>query len=215
MLIDLYPRRLRGAFAGLLAAGALAAFYGPTGSAQGLAELRGIVRNAATGEPLDRVHIQLLPGGAPEAAPVYGAITGRDGRFSIQATEPGAYLVRPVRPGFYYSPQQGASAIPAVRLARGTPAEEYRIDMQPQGVLSGRVTNGLGEPLRKAAVRAEAAPPESVSLSFWGAGFATTNDRGEYRMSVPAGRYRIRAEASESSLTEASDLPTASGRPVT
>jgi hypothetical protein len=51
-----------------------------------------------------------------------------------------------------------------------------------------------GDAVGEARIQAEAVPAASVPLTFLSAGFGVTNDRGEYRMSVPPGKYRIKAE---------------------
>ena len=151
--------------------------------------------NAVTGEPIAGVHVTImvrLPDVGLSSA--YGAMSDTAGRFSVSAMAPGTYFPRPERAGFFFARAKDGPPIPVVDLKPGQRLDNYRLEMAPHAVISGRVTDEAGGPVRGLSIRAEPVPPDSVSLSFLRAGFGTTNDRGEYRMSVPPGKYHIRAE---------------------
>jgi protocatechuate 3,4-dioxygenase beta subunit len=66
--------------------------------------------------------------------------------------------------------------------------------MSPRALIAGRVTDDTGDPLRQVTVHAESASGNDALLTFLLAGRGSTDDRGSYRISVPPGRYRIRAD---------------------
>ena len=167
------------------------------------ATLQGIIVNSVTSEPLARVQVHLtvraLDEGLPPAG--YGAVTDDAGRFSISPIPPGTYMVHPERAGFYLAlPQDKNATVPTLELKLGQQVRDYRLEMAPQAVISGRVLDEGGEPVVNADVFADG--PGQDLLYFLGIWKSSTNDRGEYRMSLPAGQYRIRTEVPDYSGDE-------------
>lgn len=166
----------------LLAAGCAA-------SGQERASLQGTVVNGPTGEPLAKVQVhvmQLEPDGLSTA---YGALTDDSGNFSISPISPGTYYLRPDRAGYLLS-----ASVPTVEIKPGQQVGDYRLEMSPRAIVLGRVTDDAGDPLRGVAIRAESVSGNDMLLSFLAAGRGSTDDRGNYRIAVPPGKYRIRAD---------------------
>ncbi|MBI5281794.1 MAG: carboxypeptidase regulatory-like domain-containing protein [Candidatus Solibacter usitatus] len=166
--------------------------------------VEGVVTNQLTGEPIRQVEIGLLPvrerapGQRPPAA--IGVYTDSSGKFRIDSLEPGVYRVQIRKEGFTFPPGSGAYALP--KLAPGQELRDVSLSLVPQAVLSGRVLDDNGDPvhgamlqlLRQRTVRG--VPSFSFST---GAGFATTDDRGEFRMAgVNPGRYLLAVDHMES-----------------
>jgi len=91
---------------------ALAAVPKPAGSdwmPAGDGRIEGVIRDADSGQPLERVFAYTTPG-------IYAAETGRDGRFVIRDVPPGRYEVHIFRDGFVAPPAR------SVRVRAGEPA---------------------------------------------------------------------------------------------
>ena len=173
------------------------------GAGEEPAALQGTVVNSVTGEPLDRVQVHLTVRASDEGLPPpgYGAIADDHGRFSISPIPPGTYLVHPERAGFYLTlPRDKSATAPTLELKAGQQMRDYRLEMAPRAVISGRVIDENGEPVGNADVFADG--PGRAVLYFLGIWKSSTDDRGEYRMSLPAGQYRIRTEVPDYSGDE-------------
>lgn len=152
------------------------------------AGLHGTVVNALTGEPLAKVQVHAMKREPEGLIAAYGALTDYLGRFSVAPIAPGTYYLRPERAGFLL-----AVSVPTVEIKPGQQVLNYRLEMSPRALISGRVTGDAGDPLRGVAIRAEPVSGNDILLSFLFAGAGSTDDRGNYRIAVPPGKYRIRA----------------------
>src|SRR5579872_6649958 len=72
----------------------------PVAAAAQNASLQGITVNAADGQPLAGVHLQLITAPSDGSGSVYGAMSNRAGQFSFANLPPGAYFMRCERNGF-------------------------------------------------------------------------------------------------------------------
>lgn len=152
----------------------------------------GVITDSETGQPLDDVLVQLsalreanLPLGL-----VYGALSKSNGTFSIIGIEPGEYLLRCERTGFVLAPMRQV----ADRFVTVQPSGhvELRVRMVAPAILSGHVLDEYGDPLPNIPVQAE---PSGRKRSLPGldlAGQTTTDDRGEFRLPVTPGKYRLK-----------------------
>ena len=138
--------------------------------------IAGIVRNAATGEPMRRAGVTI-----PEAAD----LTNAGGGFRFCGLSPGSYYVNAEKPGF---------AETGIRLTVGPSREDLDLRLEPLSVIRGKVTDGDDQPLEKAAVQLLAAHIVAGRRAVSVAAETVTDDRGEYRIAqVAAGRYYLRA----------------------
>ncbi|HLJ27472.1 MAG TPA: carboxypeptidase-like regulatory domain-containing protein [Candidatus Angelobacter sp.] len=190
----------------------------PASSADGSASAEGTVVNSITGRPLDGVHVMLL-GFGPNHMPAvaYGAMSNSAGHFSITRIAPESYMIVLERRGFVFIP--GTPSVPSTRSIPGTPrvssvpgvpsvqkgvgannvlklktGEQVRgltLAMVPRSILSGGVLDEYGDPVMGAFVlvlpQAREAPAQFATQ-------VTTNDRGDFRMAVPPGRYYVKAK---------------------
>ena len=169
----------------------------PNGKPPEKCSVAGKAVNAVTGEPLKKTHIA-LQGMTPDTAGTGASVTtGPDGTFLLQDVEPGTYRLNASRTGFAptsYGARKLAGGGTDLKLAAGQAIQDIVLRLQPQAVVTGRITDTDGEPVANVSV--------SLVRSFYRNGqrimsntnSAMTNDLGEYRIfGAPAGRYKLRA----------------------
>ena len=142
-------------------------------------DMRGQVVNALDGSPLPRALVTIN---------TRSALTDYQGRFEF-AGFTGANAFATVRkPGFSASPN--ASTPNSTQRLTDLDAPVL-IKLYPDALITGTLTSRDGAPLSHVAVRLLRSQYDGVALRWTSAGFAQTNARGEYRISTPAGRFRI------------------------
>jgi hypothetical protein len=158
------------------------------------AAIEGIAVHSVTGQPLSGVHVRLVARSHDGVSNVYGAMSDSGGHFSITGMQPGAYTLMPEKTGFVHmATRAGAVLSNAVTLKAGQRLTDFKLEMTPRAVISGRVLDENGDPVANVGVDAEPVskdPPVATSMIGRRAG---TNDRGEFRISGAPGKYRIRA----------------------
>ena len=60
-------------------------------------------------------------------------------------SEPGTYILLPERQGFLHGQATASGTVPTLILKPGEHLTEYRLEMTPRAILSGRVVDGRGE----------------------------------------------------------------------
>jgi hypothetical protein len=162
----------------------------------------GRVVDSATGEPLRGVHLRLMVmPSAPigDIGKVYGALSDEQGRFSINPIEPGGYVITAERPGLFFAPSvKDGKPSNILPVSPGRHIDDLRIEMAPRAVLSGHVLDDFGNAPEAASVYAE--PLDNLALQMVMEasdirGQSNVNSRGEWRISLPAGKYRVTAQA--------------------
>ena len=157
------------------------------------ANVAGTVVNDLTGKPLDHVHIRLLIFAENFPTTVYGAISDTAGQFSISGVAPSTYLVILEHPGFITVPglKNAPAASGVLTLKAGDQFLNLALRMTPRPIISGHVFNEYGDPMMNASVTAVPLGPKTMTDVF--SQPSETNDRGEFRIVVPPGRYYIKA----------------------
>lgn len=167
--------------------------------------LAGTVTNSATGEPVKRALITLItydlerlpPAAKREGRPLpkvktFSTFTDASGIFRFAALPPGTYTCTAERPGF--APAVGAQRAPRTTVQLKASIENFAIALDPLGVITGKVVDEDGEPVRGVNVVAftiriddgERIPQQARSVS--------TNDQGIYRLwNLRADKYYIKA----------------------
>lgn len=141
--------------------------------------VKGVVTDSLTKAPLPRAHVRLESAG--EETRRYGAMTGSDGSFSIKGVIAGSYAVVTEKAG--YSSPTGPDEGEALGIF--PEKNDLRLEMAPDGWITGRVTNADGEPVEGVDLTAESASVDSRGL-------ATTDAGGRFRIGgLAPGRYRI------------------------
>lgn len=134
-------------------------------------------------------HVRFLAVSTAAEGQPYGAISDRAGHFSITSLPAGTYIVEAQQRGFFYLPPKGGGAVPRVSLKAGQQLTDFKIEMAQGATISGRVMDDNGDPV-EAGVHAE---PEAQRAMNYGR-FGSTDERGEFNISVAPGKYYIVAE---------------------
>ncbi|HEV2707871.1 MAG TPA: hypothetical protein VGV59_18270 [Pyrinomonadaceae bacterium] len=139
----------------------------------------------------------LLQTSEPEAARtiVAKAVSGVDGRFSINGIAAGRYQVVPVTPAFIAPTEEGyGSPGKALALAQGQAVEGFDFALTRGGVITGQVTDAEGKPVVGERIRlVEVTETEDMSqVTVYTPSMLETDDRGVYRIyGLPSGRYLV------------------------
>ena len=166
------------------------------------ASIEGRVVNSQSGRALENVHVQLVlikrgsqphdPGGVM----VFGSVSKPAGQFSIKSSTPGDYLLIAQKAGYAFVPSRDEHGAMNNRiiLKSGENIAGFVLRMTPKAVISGRVLDEYGEPMSGVSVQLLSAPAMSFGDS------ATTDNRGEFRLSTAPGKYYLKAKASSTSI---------------
>ena len=159
------------------------------------ATLRGHVYARATGAPLKRAQLTLVPAARP--ADRAEATTDEQGAYEFRNLEHGSYTLRCTRNGYVrvsYG-QKGPNQPPVHLTVR--PGQELKdLDFQliRGGVISGRVVDEEGEPLSRVRVLVLARQYMRGQVRLIPRGMDSSDDRGEYRaFDLSPGRYYVQA----------------------
>ncbi len=170
----------------------------------------GTVRNVVGNTPLSTIGIQLYT----DAGRLVGSsVTDLFGNYSIQPVVPGTYFLRTVNDrGFVdklYSNAECASCDvrngTPIAVASGSDVTGIDITLSGGGVLSGKAMDDTGVALGEV-------PVSLYTATGVLAGRSTSSSDGQFRVTLPQGSYRARAEASQTHVAELfSELPCTSG----
>jgi hypothetical protein len=156
----------------LLVLAALPGAAQQTGSVPTVA-LFGRIVNALTHEPVRRASVKIYT-----SKDQWDEITDGEGRFKFPPLKRAEYGFMAHRDGF-------TDRTYKVELSDFDDPKELPVELFPQGVITGKVVDGFGQPLQRAEIQALRANQM--------AGSEQTNDLGEYRLSgLDPGAYRIR-----------------------
>src|SRR5712692_10331696 len=112
------------------------------------ASIEGVTVDTVTKAPVAGVHVRLVTGSSSNMTGAYGAISDREGRFSIATIRPGTYIVFPERSGYLYAVSRADAAIPNIMVHPGEHLTGVRIEMAPRAMVSGRVVDEFGDPVQ-------------------------------------------------------------------
>lgn len=163
---------------------------------EGTGRISGRVITTDTGRPVRRARVLL---NAPELPGGRGTLTNDDGGFEFTGLPAGRYILAASKSGFVTlaygqrRPLQPGTPL-QLRDAQQMTGVELRL---PRGsVIAGRVYDEAGDPLPGATVRVLAYRYAQGSRQLAPAGFAQTDDRGEYRVwGLNPGDYYVTALA--------------------
>ena len=191
-----------------------AAAQTPTGTGR----IRGRVVAADTGAPLRRAQVRIS---AAELRVNRAATTDADGRYEFSELPAGRYTVNVSRSGYVgLSFGQRRPFEQGRPLDLGSAQEADKIDfaLPRGGVIAGRITDELGEPLagvRVQAMRYQYLQNGRRQLTPAGPGgffSPTTNDLGEFRLySLMPGAYIVSAVPADVGMTSGPSAPGSSG----
>ncbi len=166
-------------------------------------KVTGTVLAAATGALLAKAQVSLHPIKSA-AANTYETLTGADGRFSLDQIEPGQYTLSANRDGFVfqqYNSNGSRRQAQVLDLQPGQAMTDLKLKLIAQGVIVGRVLDSDGEPLPNVQLRVERTRYNQNGKQLLPAGFASTNDLGEFRLfHLAPGRYYLSASRPATSM---------------
>ncbi len=156
-----------------------------------LATIHGVVRNAATGQPLPRALVRI------EGEAGAGALTDSEGRFEIPGVPVGPQTVQVRKPGFHDRPYASEDVDyqadgPAHTVLVAAEMPDLNFALTPASVIHGRIELSTGDPaegitvaLLKQVIR--------NGRAIWAQNETTkTNGAGAYRFAgLPAGVYAL------------------------
>jgi Carboxypeptidase regulatory-like domain len=154
---------------------------GQDGGANG-SEISGIAIDALTRQPLESVHVTIY------GAETYGALSGRDGHFSFVGIRPGKYGVRARRNGFFRVEKPRAQVV----VNPGESKSDLTVEMTPEAVITGRVMDEYGDPVR-VSVQAVPAPPNDPDQFILQSMHGLTDERGQFRIAGALGKFYVTA----------------------
>ena len=158
--------------------------------------IEGRVVNAITGEPVGKVSLTLRAEGRSDA---HSATSTADGKFRIEAVEPGQYTLMAVRAGFlpqaYGARSRNLWQGSMLTVAEGVRIKDIEFKLTPQSAVSGKVVDEDGDPMPDVQVTLLQTGYTAGKRQMTRTGGDSTNDLGEFRIpNVSAGRYFLHAE---------------------
>jgi protocatechuate 3,4-dioxygenase beta subunit len=184
------------------------ALYAQSG---GQTSVSGQVLNAATGEPVRKAAV-ILSGTSQSGTSRpsrFSTTTDAAGRFTMTNLDAGTYHLSAEHAGFV-SGEYGAHAPgwpgAALTLAAGQTMQDVAIRLTPQAVISGRVLDEDGDPVRGVVVRVARFSYTTGHRQVMPVGGSNTNDLGEYRIpDLSPGKYYVSAMPPQSRLQNTED----------
>ncbi len=157
-----------------------------------LVTVHGVVRNAATGEPLARAMVRI------EGDAATGALTDGEGRFEIAGLQAGPQLFEVVKPGFQDRPSaagmvamdEAASSAHNVIVAADMPDLDFTL--APTCAIRGHVELSTGDPAQGIQVMLLRRAVQDGRGVWQGANSTKTLSDGTYRFAgLPEGIYAV------------------------
>src|SRR5262245_47529558 len=116
-----------------------------------------------------------------------GTKTNETGSFKLDNVEPGTYSVTVSKDGYVFIPKGQPRVI---TVSTGSTTAGLTFKLVRAGVITGRVLNADGDPLRGASIQVVPWHPKKRRTNA--SAYATTDDRGEYRAyGITPGDYTI------------------------
>ncbi len=159
---------------------------------------------ALNGEPV-RKAVMRLQGQPPSN---YTASTGDDGKFAFEDVAPGRYTLSAEKAGFIlqrYGARSSTAAATPLILTAGQDLKNISIQMTPQGVISGRVSDADGDPSPNTLVQLQRYTYARGRRQLSSTTGSQTNDQGDFRIAnLAPGRYYLYARDGRALSTSAS-----------
>jgi protocatechuate 3,4-dioxygenase beta subunit len=179
--------------------------------------IAGTIVNAIGGNPLSRARVTIANARNPRNT--QSMVTSEDGRFDFKQVSPGKYSLQGAKrgfiPGLYDEHEQFSTAIVT---GAGLDTENLVLRLSPSAVLSGKILDDLGEPVRQAQVSLYREDRRAGVGRIQKFRIANTDDQGAYEFAqLDAGSYFVSATAKPwyalrpvpSRQPEEANLPTA------
>ena len=161
--------------------------------AQDTAGIEGVAIDAVTQQPMAGVHLTLMLIRGDEK---YGAISGRDGHFSITGMAPAIYSLRAQRNGYVHILSVN------VTLRPGQHVTGLTVEMTPHAVIEGHVFDENGDPVQEVEVSARPAVSGSPESKVAMVMDDRTDDRGHFRIALPPGKFHVTTSEARYSMRD-------------
>jgi len=180
---------------------ALAGFAQPPASSRTAPKVDGRVINALSGDPVKKATVLLQPREAGRGT-AYSADTDSNGHFVIEDIEPGVYTPTADRSGFMTQVQGAPGARPEpVTVERGQDLTGVTIRLVPLGVITGRVLDEDGDPMRGASVEAMVNGYAQGRKQLRLVTRTQSNNKGDFRLyNLQPGTFYLRAVSNANQL---------------
>jgi len=151
--------------------------------------ISGTVVSATTGTPLAQTRVTLTD--TNNSRNVASLLTGEDGRFAFRRLGPGKYSLQGSRRGYLTSGyQQHEQFWSALVTGEKLETQNLVLRLMPAAVLSGKVLDEAGEPVRGAEVKLYMEQRANGMTRVMPAGNTPTNDLGVFEFfSLSPGKY--------------------------
>jgi len=156
-----------------------------------LVTLQGVVRNAATGQPLPRALVRI------EGQADTGALTDGEGRFEIPGVQVGPQTVSVRKPGFHDRPYASEDVDspdggPAHNVLVAAGMSELNFALSPTSAIHGRVELSTGDPAEAITLTLLKQVVRNGRAVWTQNGTTKTNGAGAYRFAgLPGGVYAL------------------------
>jgi hypothetical protein len=168
--------------------------------------IRGRITAGDTGRPLRRARVTIMSAAEGDRTAPITAHTSSLGQFEARNVPAGTYYVAASRAGYLqveYGQQRVGERGLTVDVGSGETVERIDLALPRGGVLSGRVTDELGEPYPGVRVDALSLRYQRGQRNPFPAGVATTDDLGQFRIAgLRPGSYHVVASSTETWKTE-------------
>jgi hypothetical protein len=141
--------------------------------------VQGKVVQEPGGQGIRKVKVSLRRISGPRPGD-YEAITDETGQFKIEGVEPGGYWVQLERAG--YAAERNTNRAKTIKVIVGEGMKDLVFHMQMAGVISGKIVDSDGDPLRYVDVMAIASTGGASTGDTAPPARGATNDLGEYRI---------------------------------
>jgi protocatechuate 3,4-dioxygenase beta subunit len=165
-----------------------------TQSSSASTRIAGIIVNAISGIPLARARVAIQD--AKDPRNVQSQITSDDGRFAFTVS-PGKYALEGAKRGYITSSfNQHEEYSTAIVTGAGFDTENLVFRLAPSAVISGRILDESGEPVRQATISLYREDRRAGVGRILRAAAVTTDDQGVYEFtSLNAGTYFLSVTA--------------------
>jgi protocatechuate 3,4-dioxygenase beta subunit len=161
----------------------------------GAYRIAGKVVNSTSGTPLSQARVSIAS--AQNQQQKISVMTGDDGAFEFRGLPPGKYSLEAARRGFITSAFEAHENFSTAIVTGGDSDSEHLVfRLTPQAVLTGRVLNEAGEPVRNAVVSLFRQDQTTGVSQVRKINNDQTDDRGVYEFSgLPSGAYFLAVDA--------------------
>lgn len=148
----------------------------------------GTVVDALSGQPIFRALVRLGQ---------RAVLTDTQGHFTFPAVDSSDLSITATKPGYSFT--LSANDALAIALRPETMANPVSLRLYPEALVKGTVTDAAGDPLPGLPVDAYRSVTDDSGRHWNHTGFTRTNSRGQYRLSIPGGDYRLQTGYARSS----------------